>query len=1386
MKTTTPKPRPVTRLRTKLVSVALMGAVLTTIAAAAHAQAPKRRSKTDSRVRSMRMACKKGLDLSRFGSRAGRLVRNDGALNVTITFDDELSTTALTEYESRGVSFMRLPGGQVANYGRFYPAWVNDAAVDMFDEDPRVEFVEMGGPLHADEPLARSVAEIQADLQHRAASFNNPTGNRGAGVIITNFDTGIDPFHPDFFKVQAGLFYDWVDADNNGIFIAGIDCVDLDRNGSCTPNEALGMAQFPYEAGLFNPQSDWLFVDANGNGTRDFGPGQFSESDATYGELILMARDSNGNNRLDPGEKMSPLGESKIIGILTRDDSGQGTHAYRRGIDLIEAPVDTNGHGTSVSSIMVAGAAGYNRSTTGVAPDAELLVVDRTKVSNLLFAMSWAKANGADIMLWEFGGYADDYLDGSSTLEQAITQEMVNEQTVQVTPNGNLGSSNKHAEVGIAQGSQVIQSLAIPEDLNTPTAIMNILWHGGQEDDLQFAIRRAGTANFLPIDLAAGGTSLDGGYGLIHPVTTSGRGTVQVMITLYRTPGTIEPGQWDLRITAERTVSSIHMFVKDAVTPWSGGAVWANNTSDATTLTFPSTADVSINVGSYSVRQQPGELSYFSGRGPRIDGESTLDVTAPGHHDITCAETGAIGIWAAGRVDFGGTSAAGPHVAGAAALLLSAVPSATPQQIAQSLNDGAVQDGFTGAGYNEDWGHGKVRIDSALLELATLCPSIALSGFEPAQFATGLDPEDVTYSWTAQNAERYALYIGKTNPPTTLIPSLVVTSLSAGTLAPNTTYYWQVSASTACGAVVTSDVMTFTTGGLNAPLMHLQTADGAIDLPHNGTYVFPPVEVGETHAVELAILNNGPFPLAFTDGLEPVRIVGNHPEFEIVEQPVPTVPPFGQRSVVVRFAPDAGGEFEAFLSIPSNDPNTPYSLKLQGSALEYPDMMVTYNYVNEEGEPEFLDIPNDEAFAFPDTQLGDESDLIFGIRNLGAGDLRLLGDPQVQIVGEHAADFVVTLPPTDDILFGGGAGSAAYRIAFVPSAAGLRTAEVSIPNNDPLKPSYNYTVSGYAIDPDAIEDCNANGQDDGADIDGGAATDCNNNRVPDECESDVDQDGVIDPCDQCPGADDHLDSDGDQVADCLDNCPGVSNPDQLDADGNGLGDSCEDDEEVVDCNGNGRHDEVDLATGSSADCNGDGTPDECEQDDDGDRVPNGCDRCPGADDRLDGDGDQVADCLDNCPNFTNPDQLDANGNGVGDVCEQGEELRDCNSNGQDDEADITAGISPDCDGNTVPDECQVDSDQDRIIDACDVCPGEDDQADRDDDGVVDCLDNCPRTFNPQQVDEDGDGLGDACAEFGEREVAGFCGAGSPSMMMLMMLGLCGSRLAGRRRRSLWK
>ncbi len=128
--------------------------------------------------------------------------------------------------------------------------------------------------------------------------------------------------------------------------------------------------------------------------------------------------------------------------------------------------------------------------------------------------------------------------------------------------------------------------------------------------------------------------------------------------------------------------------------------------------------------------------------------------------------------------------------------------------------------------------------------------------------------------------------------------------------------------------------------------------------------------------------------------------------------------------------------------------------------------------------------------------------------------------------------------------------------------------------------------------PDECElafDCNENGTADGCDIASGASADCNGNGLPDECDialgvvGDCNGDGVPDDCDPDCNANGRSDA-CDIVAGGSGDCNGNKIPDECDLGGGSS----------QDCNFNFAPDECDIAGGSSSDCNGNGHPDECE------------------------------------------------------------------------------------------------------------------------------------------------------------------------------------------------
>jgi subtilisin family serine protease len=123
---------------------------------------------------------------------------------------------------------------------------------------------------------------------------------------------------------------------------------------------------------------------------------------------------------------------------------------------------------------------------------------------------------------------------------------------------------------------------------------------------------------------------------------------------------------------------------------------------DPNTLIAPADADSIITVGAVS---SSGTIAYFSSYGPTVDGRIKPDVVAQGM-TVRCADPNRDSVYTYAN----GTSLACPLVAGSAALVLKAHPTAQPMEVIHALK--ATAD--NAASPNNRYGWGLIDVVAAI------------------------------------------------------------------------------------------------------------------------------------------------------------------------------------------------------------------------------------------------------------------------------------------------------------------------------------------------------------------------------------------------------------------------------------------------------------------------------------------------------------------------------------------------------------------------------------------------------------------------------------------------------------------------------------------------
>jgi hypothetical protein len=249
-----------------------------------------------------------------------------------------------------------------------------------------------------------------------------------------------------------------------------------------------------------------------------------------------------------------------------------------------------------------------------------------------------------------------------------------------------------------------------------------------------------------------------------------------------------------------------------------------------------------------------------------------------------------------------------------------------------------------------------------------------------------------------------------------------------------------------------------------APEMDVQGNGQSIADGHTTPEVINDTEFGDldiaaapiTHTFTIA--NTGSADLELT-GVAPNYVTVNHATFTITDQPTTPIASAGTTTFDVSFDPTVLGAVTAIVSIANNDANeNPYTFTVRGTGTAAPEMDIQGNglsIVDGDGTPEIADDTD-----FGDANVNSDTPVhTFTIHNSGSAQLNLTGpSPFVVVGGTHAADFTITQIPTAAIAATGG--TTTFQVTFGPSSRGLRTATLSIANNDTNENPYNFSIQG--------------------------------------------------------------------------------------------------------------------------------------------------------------------------------------------------------------------------------------------------------------------------------------------------------------------------------------
>ncbi|HEY6323987.1 MAG TPA: choice-of-anchor D domain-containing protein [Thermoanaerobaculia bacterium] len=230
-----------------------------------------------------------------------------------------------------------------------------------------------------------------------------------------------------------------------------------------------------------------------------------------------------------------------------------------------------------------------------------------------------------------------------------------------------------------------------------------------------------------------------------------------------------------------------------------------------------------------------------------------------------------------------------------------------------------------------------------------------------------------------------------------------------------------------------------------APVLSVQ--QGATAIAKGSTYTFPATTpVGTSISVLFTISNTGNANL--TLGNASSLVSGG--AFSEIVTPTTPVASGGNTVFRVRLLSGTPGTFSGTVSIASNDPVNPtFTFTVKGTVTG-PSISV------QQGGTQ---IANGSTYTFPAaTPVGVSTSVLFTISNTGSAPLDL-GNAGTLVSGGAFSEIATPATPV------AAGGNAVFRVRLLSGTAGTFTGTVSIASDDPVNPTFTFTVKGTVTGP---------------------------------------------------------------------------------------------------------------------------------------------------------------------------------------------------------------------------------------------------------------------------------------------------------------------------------